>query len=97
MYKAVKKTKTVNRYMKTLALRTGAPTVHSEENTSLIYIVEDKIVTPRVKQIYSHVCFLIEKFDNDVLFQHMRSLLLCRQICVPNHVQVQLSVIVLNG
>ena len=31
------------------------------------------------------------------LFQNMRSLVSCRQICAPNHFQVQLSVRVLNG
>ena len=38
--------------MEALALQTGAPTVHWEENTSCISVIEAKIVTPRVKQIY---------------------------------------------
>ena len=64
MYKDVKKTKVIQRYMEALALHTGAPTVHSEENTSCISIFEAKIVTPRVKQIHIPVCFLQEQFDN---------------------------------
>ena len=37
--------------MEDLALHTGAPTVHGEDNTSFIYSVGDKIVTPKVKHI----------------------------------------------
>ena len=51
MKKAVKKTKVVRRYMEALALHTGAHTVHWEDNTSCISVIEDKIVTPRVKHI----------------------------------------------
>ena len=64
MYKAVKKTKVIRRYMEALALYTGAPTVHWEDNTSCISVVEAKIVTPRVKHIDIPVCFLQEQFDN---------------------------------
>ena len=46
--------------MEALALYTGAPTLHWEDNTSCIYIVEAKIVTPRVKHIDINVCFLQE-------------------------------------
>ena len=66
MYKAVKKTKVIRRYMEALALYTGAPTVHLENNTSCISVVEAKIVTPRVKHIDIPVCFLQEKFDNSI-------------------------------
>ena len=83
--------------MESLALHTVAPTVHWEDNTSYIYVVEAKIVTPRVKQIDIHVCFLQEKLTIISLFQNMRSLVSCQQICAPNHVQVELSVGVLNG
>ena len=34
MYKAVKKTKVIQRYMEDLALYKGAPTVHWDDNTS---------------------------------------------------------------
>ena len=44
--------------MEALALQTSAPTVHWEYNTSYISVFEDKIVTPRVKQIHIPVCFL---------------------------------------
>ena len=64
MYKAVKKTKAIRRYMDDLALHTGAPSVHWEDNKSCISVVEDKIVTPRVKHIDITDCFLQEQFDN---------------------------------
>ena len=64
MYKAEKKTEDIRRYLEALALYTGAPTVHWEDNTSCISIVEAKIVTTRVKYIDIPVCFLQEKFDN---------------------------------
>ena len=50
--------------MEALALHTGEPTAHCEDNTSCIYVVEDKRVTPRVKHIDIPVCFLHEQFDN---------------------------------
>ena len=37
--------------MESLALHTGAPTVHLEYDTSYIHVVETKRVTPRVKRI----------------------------------------------
>ena len=46
--------------MEALALHTGATTVHWEDNTSCIYVVEAKIVTTRVKHIGIHTCFLQE-------------------------------------
>ena len=49
MYKAVNKTKYIQKYMKSLALQTSAPTVHWEDNTSCISFVESKNITPRVK------------------------------------------------
>ena len=52
--------------MKALALHTGAPTVHWEDNTSFISFVEAKIVHPRVKHIDITVCFLQEQFDNGI-------------------------------
>ena len=50
--------------MEALALHTGALTVHWEDNTSHVSVVEVKIVTNRVKHIDSPVCFLQEQFDN---------------------------------
>ena len=51
MYKAVNKTKVICRYMEALSFHTGSPTVHWEDNTSFISVVEAKIVTPRAKHI----------------------------------------------
>ena len=39
IYKAVKKTKVIRRYMEALELYTGAPTVHWEDNKSFISVV----------------------------------------------------------
>ena len=50
--------------MEDLALHTGAPTEHWEDNTSCIYVVESKRVTPRVKHVDITVCFIQEKFEN---------------------------------
>ena len=44
--------------MEALALHIGAPTIHWEDNTSYISVVEAKIVTPIVKHIDIPVCFL---------------------------------------
>ena len=46
MYKVLKKTKFIWRYTEALALYTGAPTLHWDDNTSCISVVEAKIVTP---------------------------------------------------
>ena len=64
MYKAVKKTKVISRYLEALSLYTGEPTLHLEDNTSCISVVEGKIVTPRVKHIDITVYFILEHFDN---------------------------------
>ena len=40
MYKAVNKTKFIRRYIEDLALHTGAPTVHWEDNTICISVVD---------------------------------------------------------
>ena len=48
--------------MEDLSLHTGAHTVHWEDNTSCISVVEDKIATPRVIHIYIPVFFLQEQF-----------------------------------
>ena len=44
-----KETKGIRRYMESLALHTGAPTVYWEDSTSCISVVEAKGVTTRVK------------------------------------------------
>ena len=50
--------------MEALALHIGAPTVHWKDNKICIYVVEDKIVTPRVKNIDIPLYFLQEQFNN---------------------------------
>ena len=44
--------------MNSLALHTGAPTVHWEDNTNFISVDEYKRVTPIVKHIDIPVCFI---------------------------------------
>ena len=83
--------------MEVLALHTCAPTVHWKTNTSCICVVEDKIFTPRVKYIDIPVYFLLEQFVNDIFVPKYESLVSYRKICAPNHVQVKLSVKVING
>ena len=50
--------------MKDLSLQTGAHTVHWGENTSCIFIVEAKRVTPIVTHIDIPVYFIHDQFDN---------------------------------
>ena len=50
--------------MEALALNTVSPTVHWEDDTSCIYVVEYKTFRPRVKKINITVCFLQESFYN---------------------------------
>ena len=65
MYVKISKEKKVIRgYMEAISLHTGAPTVNWEDNTSCIYVVETKRVTPRIKHIDIPVFFLQEQFDN---------------------------------
>ena len=66
MYKSVKKTKVIRRYMEALALHTGATTVHWEDNTSCIFVVEAERVTPRDKHIDIPIFFLQKQFDNSL-------------------------------
>ena len=51
-------------HMEALALHTGAPTLHWEDSTSFISVVEAKRVTPRAKHIGIPVYFILEQFDN---------------------------------
>ena len=64
--------------MEALVLHTGTPIVHWEDNTSCIYFVEAKRVTPRV---YRKNLTLVS------FFQNMQSPVSCQLICAPNHVQ----------
>ena len=78
--------------MKDLALHTCAPTLHWEDNTSFIYVVESKIVDTIVKHIDIPVFFYKNSLTMVYLFQNMVSIVSCRQICAPNYFQIQLSV-----
>ena len=60
LYKAINKTKEIMQYMEALALHTGAQKLYLEENTSCIYVVEAKRVTPRIIRINITVCFILE-------------------------------------
>ena len=55
--------------MEAIALQTCAPTVHWEDNTSCIYVVEAKIVTTKVKHIVIPICFPQEQFTMVLCFQ----------------------------
>ena len=57
LYKSVNKTKSSHRYMESLGLPTGAPTVYWEDGTHCISIVDAKLVTPRVKHVGIPVFF----------------------------------------
>ena len=54
------------RYMEAYSLHTGAITLHWEDITSFISIVEAKRVTTRAKNIEINVYFLQEQFDNSI-------------------------------
>ena len=87
MYKAVKKTKVARRYMEVLALHTDAQTVHWKDNTSCIYVVEAKIVTPIVKHIAITLCFLLEQFHKIAFwFPNMKILVSRWNLCASNHI-----------
>ena len=50
--------------MEALSLHTGETTLHWEDNTNYISVVESKRDTPRVKHTDIPVCFLLDQFDN---------------------------------
>ena len=68
--------------MEALALHTGAPTVHWEDNTSCISVGEAKIFTPRVKHVDIPVCFLQEQFYNGLFLpQYEKSSVMPADMC----------------
>ena len=68
--------------MEALALHTVAHTVHWEDNTSFISVVEAKIVTPRDKHIDIPVCFLQDKFDNGLFLpKYYKSSVVSEDMC----------------
>ena len=82
MYQGVKKIKAIWRYVEDLSLHTGAPTVHWKDNTIYISVVEAKIVSPRVKNIYITVCFLQDQFDNGLFLpEYEKSSVMPEDMC----------------
>ena len=68
--------------MEALALHKGAPTLHWEDTTSCISVVEAKRVTPRVKHIYIPVYFQQEQFDNGIFLQkYEKSSIMSEDMC----------------
>ena len=68
--------------MKALALHTGVPTVHLEDNTSCISAVEAKRVTPRIKHIVIPVYFLKEMFENGLFIpKYEKSSVILEDMC----------------
>ena len=68
--------------MEALALHTGAPTVHWEDNTIFISVVEYKSVAPRFKHIDIYVFFLQEQFDNDIFVpKYEKSSFMAEDMC----------------
>ena len=53
--------------MEALAIHTGSTTLHWEDNTSFISVLESQRVTPRVKYIDIPVLFLQEQFENGLI------------------------------
>ena len=71
--------------MESLALHTDAPTVHLEYNTSCIYLIEAKIVTPRVKHVDIPVCFLQEQFDYGLfILKYEKSSVVLADMCTKS-------------
>ena len=69
-------------YMEALAFRTSAPTVHCEDRTRCIYVIEAKTVTPIVLKIDIPVCFLQEHFDNGLFItKYEKSSVILADMC----------------
>ena len=68
--------------MEALALHTGAPTVHWEDNIRYISAVEYKRVTPRVKKMDITVCFIQEKIGKWSFFpKHKKPSFILAYMC----------------
>ena len=87
----------VRRYIESLALQNGDPTLHWDYNKTLYLMM-------KLKELHlesNKLIFQCDLFNNSLtmvsLFQMMRSLVLCRHIFVPNHAWVQISFGLLNG
>ena len=96
MYKALKKNKEIWCYIEDLVLHTRATKVHWQDNKSSIHVVESKRVTPIVFKMDIPIFFIQEHLTMVFLLRTMISLMSYSNICAPNHVQVQLSVGLIN-
>ena len=68
--------------MEALSLHTGETTLHWEDNTNYISVVESKRDTPRVKHTDIPVCFLQEKFDHGLFLpKYEKSSVMLADIC----------------
>ena len=67
--------------MVNLALHTGATIVHWEYNKSCIFVLQAKIVNPRVKHIEITVYFQQEKFDNSLFTEYEKSSVVPADMC----------------
>ena len=68
--------------MEAVALHTDAATLHWEDNTGFISVVEDKRVILGVKHIDNPVCFLQEQFDNDLFLpKYEKSSVMPKYMC----------------
>ena len=68
--------------MEALALHTGAPTVHWEDNTTCISVFEAKRVTPIFKHIDILICFIQEQFDNGLFLpKYEKSSVITADMC----------------
>ena len=96
MYKYFNKTKEIGRYVEALALRTRDPTVQREDK-KVVFMLLNIWRLHLDSNIFISQCDLIKNiFKMISLYQNMKSLVLFQKTCVPNRVQIQLSVGVIN-
>ena len=68
--------------MKALEIHNSGPTLYWEDSTSCISMVEDEIVTPRVKHIDIPIFFLQEQFDNGIFVpKYDKSIVITEDMC----------------
>ena len=68
--------------MEDLVIHTVSPTLHWEDNTSCIYVVEVKQVTIGVKHIETHVYFIQEQFENGIFVpKYEKSSVMSEDMC----------------
>ena len=97
MHRSFNKASDFRRYMESLALHTGAPTVHWESKTYIFLLFKLKTLLLYLNTLTFLSILYMNNLTMVFLLQNMRSLVSCHNICAPNHIQVQLSTGVLNG